>query len=231
MYYNIEKTYKKNNPNRKFDRFYWITSHILLIIFIGILLFGINIWLLLVIFIIVLVLLVIVYTILDSKQYLKNEKNVKGIRKKIKLYVEYIDDKNISNLVEILKENNITTMDGLDKCILHYQKKCSNKLKNSFCGNLTSLIIALASFMVVGYDEKTKTIDYDKLTLALQSAIGIIILAYALLYILKEIIDGFLGPKDKLYDELEDNLTYIYINFDKYFKGNICNRKKLYGKI
>lgn len=234
MYYNIEKMYKKNNPNRNFDLFYWIGSIALLIIFVCLSLFEINQWFLLVIFFIILIFLVVLYTIVDSKPYLQNEKKVKGIVKKLKIYVNNVENKNILNLVKILKENNITTPDKLKQCILHYQKKCSNGIKNSFWNNLTSLIIALASFMVVGYDEKTGAIDYNKLELALESAIGIIIIMYIMLYCLKAFIDGVLVPKDRLYDELEENLTYIYMNFNEYFENIVITEKfskKIFNNI
>lgn len=229
MYYNIEKEYKKNNPNRAFDLFYWISSISLAIIVICLELIGLNGWYLLATFFIILILLIILYTIVDSKKYLVNQKNVKGVKKRLKLYIDTIDNINIMNLVDILKSNNITTKDKLNQCILHYRKKCSNEIKNSFWGNVITLIITLASFMVVGYDEELRVIDYEKLSVALSSAIGIIIFMYIIIYDLKCFIDGILVPKDKLYDELEDNLTYVYMNFDKYFK-NIDKKESVFKR-
>ena len=117
-----------------------------------------------------------------------------------------------------MKNNNVTTKDELNQYILHYRGKVPNKIKNNFIGNLATLLIALASLIIVGYNEETKLINFDKISTAIGISIGIIIIVGIITCIFKMFIDGFLMPKDKLYDELEENLTYIYINFDKYFK-------------
>lgn len=216
MYYNIEKKYKKGNPNRKFDLFYWSFSLCLYILFFILIFLGINQWILLIIYFVIFIFAIILYIMDDSKNYL--DKNDKGIMVKLKKYIDGIDNENILNLIKILESNNITTKDELNQYILHYRSKIPNKIKDSFIGFLVTLIIALASLVIVGYDEETKLINFDKIGVAIESSIGIIIIVGIITYIFKMFIDGFLLPKDKLYDELEENLTYIYINFDKYFK-------------
>ncbi len=152
-------------------------------------------------------------------------KMLKEQQKKIELYLNGIHEKNILNLVEILKANNIITKDDLNQCILHYRKKCSNEIKSSFWNNLASILISLASFMIVGYDDNAKTIDYDKLAVVFGSAMGIIATFFIISYCLRVFISTILIPKDK-YDELEENLTYIYINFNKYFSGHNIKKRK-----
>ncbi len=82
MYYNIEKEYQKNNPNRRFNMFYWKLGLFLSIVFLGLNQLEINPIILFLTFMISLISVVIVYTIIDSKEYLQNAENVKGIAKK-----------------------------------------------------------------------------------------------------------------------------------------------------
>lgn len=216
MYYNFEKEYKKDNPNRKFDLFYWIFSSFLFILFSILTFLGINQWILLIIYFVVFIFGIVLYIINEFEKYF--DKKDKGIIKKLEKYVSSIDEKNILNLINILKNNNVTTKDELNQYILHYRGKAPNKIKNNFIGNLVTLLIALASLIIVGYNEETKLINFDKISTAIGISIGIIIIVGIITCIFKMFIDGFLMPKDKLYDELEENLTYIYINFDNYFK-------------
>ena len=120
-------------------------------------------------------------------------------------------------MVDILKSNNITKKDEINLCISHYRKKVPNRIKTGFIGNLTTLIIAVASFIIVGYNEDTKKLDFYKIEYAFSSSLGIVVVIGVAVLVLKMFKNGFFMPKDQLYEELEEKLTYIYINFGKYF--------------
>lgn len=217
MYYSIEKFYKKNNPNKEFNIFYWSVSISLAIIFVILTMFGVNTWVAIIAFFVILLLLIVVYTIVDYKNKLKNVEITNGLKNKIEAYRDSIQNQNIENLIYILQKNDITKKNQIKQCILYYNKKVPVTIKSGFLGNFTTMLIGLASFVVAGYDDELGDINYQKLITAFGSSIGIIFIIWPLVFGIKEFIDAFVFPKDKLYSELEDNLMYIYINHDKFF--------------
>lgn len=215
MYENIEKEYKKNLKSRKFKKFYWITATIL--IFISLLfkhdeivracfIYGL------------LFILVSGYFIFDYKKTLKSIKSKKRITSinGLNLYTKQVEKIRINSLINSLKEYNFKTKNDLKLIIDHYNSKKPLKIEADYLGWIVSVALTLSSFLEIAYDSQTQTIDYSKITIILGSTIGIIIVFMFPIFIFKIIIDSAILPKEKLHFKISEDLSHIYINFDKY---------------
>ena len=68
----------------------------------------------------------------------------------------------------------------------------------------------------IAYDNETKTIDYQKISIILGSTIGYIIYLLIPIICFKLIINSLLLPKKKIQSQLSEDISYIYLNFNKY---------------
>lgn len=211
MYNNIEKAYKKCNSNTRFSNHYWIYSVITLFIIYTLSKRNLNFIYLLFIETFIQIIFVLLYCIKDAKKYDKQTNY------DIKEYVDNLNKEDILNLVKILKNNNITSKDKLDKCLCHYRTKCPIKIKSSFWSTLLTLVIAIASLIVSSYSEKLNGIDLNKLSVALGSTIGIVLIAGFVIYVIKTIFYSLTQKNDTWYEDLEEKMTYIYVNYDEFF--------------
>lgn len=215
MYENIEKKYKKNLRNRKFNKFYWFSATILIFIssffkdyetlracFIYVLLFT----------------LVIGYFIFDYNKVLKAVKIKKRTKliNRLNLYTEQAEKIRIDSLINSLKEYNFKTKNDLKLIIDYYNSMKPLKIESDYLGWIVSIALTLSSFLEIAYDSQTQKIDYTKISVILGSTIGIIIGFMIPIIIFKKIIDSAILPKEKLHSKISEDLSHIYINFDNY---------------
>ena len=215
MYKNIEKSYIKGDPNRRFDVFYWTISFVLGSIASFFLLIGNrNKWLIMILFFLAFISCIIIYIIDDAKKYFPSNYYYSGVMKWLKDYVIIINHHNIKNLIDILSKNHIATKDDLRQCILHYQKRGSNTIKGGFFLSFLMFFLIVFCFFVVIYQKSIKFIDYTKWITMLNPSIVMILVSFLLLCCFKVLISDLLYLKEPLYEEIEDHLTYIYIHSD-----------------
>lgn len=218
MYKNIEKKYTELNPDNDFDKFYRRLSFITAPVFYVLFLISSHKILLFIIFILLLLLSIALYFIRDFKNFLnKNDMNL-NLLAKFKVYFKLIDDKKISNLVELLKKYNINDKDKLQLSINYYNRKAPIKIESSLLGWVVSFAITLASIVSIGFDENTGKINYNKLNEILGSTLGILIIVLLPILSVRFAINALKSSKDELYKELEDNITHVYVNYDVYKK-------------
>ena len=122
MFKTIEKNYKKNLRETKFNKFYWITS-ILLILGSSLLQISDNIkpyfiYILLLIF-------VIGYFIINYKKTMKNVniKNKTNFIEKLKIYNNEIEKQNFNKIILLLKQYNFKTKNDLKLAIDYYNSE------------------------------------------------------------------------------------------------------------
>ena len=215
MFKDIEKNYKKNLRETKFNKFYWITSFLLIL---GSSLLQISdnikpyfIYTLLFIF-------VIGYFIIN---YIKTMKNVNikkkiNIIEKLKIYSSEVEKQNFNNIILLLKQYNFKTKNDLKLAIDYYNSEKPIKVESDYLGWIVSISLTLSSFIEIAYNTETQAIDTTKISVILSSALGIIIGFLIPIIIFKIIINKSFTSKKTIRSNLSDDLSYIYLNFDKY---------------
>lgn len=215
MFKDIEKNYKKNLRETKFNKFYWITSFLLIL---GSSLLQISdnikpyfIYTLLFIF-------VIGYFIIN---YIKTMKNVNikkkiNIIEKLKIYSSKVEKQNFNNIILLLKQYNFKTKNDLKLAIDYYNSEKPIKVESDYLGWIVSISLTLSSFIEIAYNTETQAIDTTKISVILGSALGIIIGFLIPIIIFKIIINKSFTSKKTIRSNLSDDLSYIYLNFDKY---------------
>lgn len=215
MFKDIEKNYKKNLRETKFNKFYWITSFLLIL---GSSLLQISdnikpyfIYTLLFIF-------VIGYFIIN---YIKTMKNINikkkiNIIEKLKIYSSEVEKQNFNNIILLLKQYNFKTKNDLKLAIDYYNSEKPIKVESDYLGWIVSISLTLSSFIEIAYNTETQAIDTTKISVILGSALGIIIGFLIPIIIFKIIINKSFTSKKTIRSNLSDDLSYIYLNFDKY---------------
>ena len=215
MFKDIEKNYKKNLRETKFNKFYWITSFLLIL---GSSLLQISnnikpyfIYTLLFIF-------VIGYFIIN---YIKTMKNVNikkkiNIIEKLKIYSSEVEKQNFNNIILLLKQYNFKTKNDLKLAIDYYNSEKPIKVESDYLGWIVSISLTLSSFIEIAYNTETQAIDTTKISVILGSTLGIIIGFLIPIIIFKIIINKPFTSKKTIRSNLSDDLSYIYLNFDKY---------------
>ena len=225
MFKDIEKNYKKNLRETKFNKFYWITSFLLIL---GSSLLQISdnikpyfIYTLLFIF-------VIGYFIIN---YIKTMKNVNikkkiNIIEKLKIYSNEVEKQNFNNIILLLKQYNFKTKNDLKLAIDYYNSEKPIKVESDYLGWIVSISLTLSSFIEIAYNTETQAIDTTKISVILGSALGIIIGFLIPIIIFKIIINKSFTSKKTIRSNLSDDLSYIYLNFDKY-KNQLSKKQQV----
>ena len=215
MFKNIEKSYKKNLRENKFNKYYWCVAISLIVIssffkipnnikpyFIYISLF----------------ILVIGYFIIDFFKVIKKckLKYKTPISIIFNAYIKEIESQNVNNLILLLKQYNFRTKNDLKLAIDYYNSEKPLKVESDYLGWIVSIALTLSSFIEIAYNSETQTIDMTKISVILGSTAGIIIGFIIPIIIIKLVINGIIIPKKRLQSNLSEDLSYIYLNFDKY---------------
>lgn len=215
MFKNIEKNYKKNLRENKFNKYYWFIAISLMIIssvfkmpnnvkpyFIYISLF----------------ILVIGYFIVDFFKVIKKDKlkDKTPILILFNAYIKEIESQNVNNLILLLKQYNFRTKNDLKLAIDYYNSEKPLKVESDYLGWIVSIALTLSSFIEIAYNNETQTIDMTKISIILGSTAGIIIVFIIPIIIIKLVINRIIIPKKRLQSNLSEDLSYIYLNFDKY---------------
>ena len=109
------------------------------------------------------IILMVGYLFFDIKKVLtKNELNRNFFQKTV-LYFSSLNKEFTNNLANILKEKNINKKSDIQLLINYYNKKSSITIQSSIWEKISAFAITIASFVVIGYNDNTKQIDYDKL--------------------------------------------------------------------
>ena len=215
MFKNIEKIYKKNLRETKFNKFYWITSFLLII---GSSLLQISdnvkpyfIYTLLFIF-------VIGYFIINYINTMKNV-NIKkkiNIIDKLKIYSNEVEKQNFNNIILLLKQYNFKTKNDLKLAIDYYNSEKPIKIESDYLGWIVSIALTLSSFIEIAYNTETQSIDTTKISIILGSTLGILAEFLVPIIVFKIIINKIFISKKTIRSNLSDDLSYIYLNFNKY---------------
>lgn len=215
MFKDMEKKYKKGLNENKFNKFYWSTSFFLIF---GSFLLKIPdnvkpyfIYVLLSIF-------VIGYFIVNYIKIMKNNniKNKTNFIEKLNAYSNEIKKQNFNRIILLLKQYNFKTKNDLKLAIDYFNSEKSIKVESDYLGWIISISLTLSSFIEIAYNTETQTIDTTKISVILGSTIGILIEFLIIIIILNLVINVLFISKKTIRSNLSDDLSYIYLNFNKY---------------
>lgn len=215
MFKSIEKKYKNNLRESKFNKYYWTIALTLMIIS---LIFKMPNNIKAYFIYISLFILVIIYFGIDFVKITKNYTINKKITflDKFKIYIKEVENQNINNLISLLKQYNFKTKNDLKMAIDYYNSEKPIKVESNYLGWIVSIALTLSSFIEIAYNPETQAIDITKISVILGSTTGIIIVFLIPIIFFKFFINGVVIPKKRLQSNLSEDLTYIYLNFDKY---------------
>jgi len=231
MFSNLEKEYKKISKINQFAKYYWKCAFILFTA-LSLLFYIIsnNYYIYIYIFTFLLFfILIFMYIYNDYKNTMKNiifNKN-DGIGKKIKEYKNKNVQKYKSNLIKLLIKYNFKTREDLKLAIDYYNAKQPKKIQSSFFTWFISTLLTISSFIEIAYDIDKNEINFHKLYLILNSSLSYIIIFTVPILVVRIIIESIFFSNNKLYSQLIDDLSNIYINYDKY--GNLLENN-IYDK-
>lgn len=215
MFKNIEKNYKKNLRESKFNKYYWTIA--LTLMFISLVFKMPNNIKAYFIYISIFI-LVIIYFGVDfvkiTKNYTINKKTT--FLTKFKIYIKEVENQNINNLILLLKQYNFKTKNDLKMAIDYYNSEKPIKVESNYLGWIVSIALTLSSFIEIAYNTETQAIDTTKISVILGSTAGIIIVFLISIIFLNFFINSVVISKKRLHSNLSEDLTYIYLNFDKY---------------
>lgn len=221
MFQDIEKQYKKSFKERQFNIFYWSIATILIILYIifqnalkskEFILFSI------------LFVFIIIYFATDYYETIKNTKKIKGFKQHVILYAEETRKQQLNNLIASLKFYNFKTKNDLKLAIDYFNNQRPITIESSFLAWIVSASLTIASFIEIAYDKETLSIDYTKLSIISESTLGIIFIFIVIFAFFKITFKFSYFSKKSIQSELVDDLTYIYMNFDKY-KNQLTKNK------
>lgn len=215
MFKYIEKNYKKNLNETKFNKFYWTTS-ILLILSSSLLKIADNYK---PYFVYVLLFICVVgYFIVDYIKIMKiiNIKKKINFIDKLKIYSNEVKKQNFNKIIQLLKQYNFKTKNDLKLAIDYFNSEKPIKIESDYLGWIVSISLTLSSFIEIAYNNETQTIDTTKISVIFGSTLGIMIGFLISIITLKLIINNLFISKKTIRSNLSDDLSYIYLNFNKY---------------
>ena len=223
MFSSFEKEYKKTLDEVKFNKFYIVSS--VIVSFVTYILSKIfpslyNAKFICIFSISLLVISVFLYTLIDYIKFY----DVSQIDKKDKLiikisrYMEFKKSQPIYDLLILLNKYNFNTKNKLRIAIEHYSGRQSIKIESSIMAFVISTLISLASLISIFYDDQTKTFSVEKATAIINTTIGFCIIPILIAIIIFIIAKCLIYSNKKLYSTLNEEIAYIYVNYDKYKK-------------
>lgn len=215
MFKTIEKDYKRNLRETKFNKFYWITSF-LLILSSSLLQIPDNIkpyFIYVLLFIFVIGYFLINYIKTMKKVNIKKKIN---IIEKLKIYNNEIEKQGFDKIILLLKQYNFRTKNDLKLAIDYYNSEKTIKVESDYLGWIVSIVLTLSSFIEIAYNAENQTIDTPKVSVILSSTLGILLGLLVPIIIFKIMINNIFISKKTIRSNLSDDLSYIYLNFNKY---------------
>ncbi len=227
MFAKIEKEYKKLSKGRFFTIYYWcsVLLTLLLTTLFSYIFENFNAiryhFTYFTLFI-----LVFIYFYIDFMNVIKflNVKKSEMLFIKIKKYINYNKDNYIDKLLTILKLHNFKTKSDLKLAIDYYNQKQPIKIDPNYLSWIVSIAITISSLVELAYNDTTQMIDFNKITIIFNISLQytfIISISFLSAYWLIRLV--FL-PNKKVYSNIIDDLSYIYLNFNK-FKSKLNKEK------
>lgn len=98
----------------------------------------------------------------------------------------------------------------------YYNSEKPIKVESDYLEWIVSIALTLSSFIEIAYNNETQTIDTTKISFILSSILGILLGFLVPIIMIKIIMNKQFISKKTIRSNLSDDLSYIYLNFNKY---------------
>lgn len=212
MFEDLMREYRKDSREKKFNVFYWRFSVLILP-------FSLYFNFSLLFVFILLIMASVSYFLIDYFKIMKgiNVKE-KGIKSRIKAYNNKIEKLKFDSIIKLLKQYNLKTKSDLKFAIDYFISEKPIKTVPNLLELIITIFFSLAAFIGVAYNTETKSLNIEMINKIIDSTLAVLLCTLVPILIVKFIIDIFKNPKDKRYTNLINDLSYIYVNFDKFEK-------------
>lgn len=215
MFTEIEREYRKGLIERRFWRYYWRRAILAIILAsVATVIFGFPSWAASFIIAGVLIILVIIFFIGDAHTLIK--KRPAKAQSWKEAYRSADQQLRLETLLRDLKHHQINTKDEIRLAIDYYQAQRPISTRTSLLEFILSIAIAIMSVLAITYDDQLHTIDSLKLTAIFWPTIKIILIIIIPLLVITFIIRRIFESNIKIDSILIEDLSYIYVNFEKY---------------
>ncbi len=217
MFDAIEKSYKRDAAEQRYNKIYWPLAVILcLVAIIFSYTTSLNIFLIVGVLALVLLAIVVLFFYLDIKKLGQSHaklRDTNGVIATLRAYFAVNDEARLDNLIKSLRQLNIRTSDDVKVMIEYFEHKLPSPAKPSLFSGTLSLILSIGTLVIVAYDDSINTINVSRLVSVLVPTISvaiIILLPFLLAQIVISVMNSIRRKKDTA---LVEDLIYIYINF------------------
>ena len=215
IYEKLENEYKKNNPYRKYNHNLLKLLLLIMVIVEILYLFLKNIQLISIVSIILIIVSFFLYFIIIIYKFTKKIKYA-NFKERIDYFISDNNMIKINTLINILNLKTIKDKKTLLLLIEHYRTKLPKYKNINIIETSIALIGIITSITII-----FTTYDFiiaEKILLAILGITIIFIAFYFLITVLFTGINSIYYSKIRLYIDLEETLTSLYMNYDKLIK-------------
>lgn len=221
MYKEIEDQFKKEMSDHKFNVWYLCGSIIIMLI-IEIInnILKMNPDSIIIATAILELISTLLFYIKNYNKYINLKNKLFNNQTKVR-YSDYKNNRELFNIILILKNKNIIQKEDLKHIIEYYRIKIPRNIKQNIFNTIIEILLGVLSFSIIFIGED-KLIDLNKAVANLELIIilSIIIIFY---FSLGKVIKNVFVTKDKVYLSLEEKLSFVYINYNN-FKDILLNK-------
>lgn len=222
MFSDIEREYKKNltELDHRFKSYYWPWAiAVLALALVADFLLKWNRWLVYGTVIIALAILVALFFFQDYRRERKKlpQKTPQYTRREI--YTNTDDKRRIEELVVDLRKYHLTTRDDIKTALEYFERKMPVNDKSSLLEWLATAVIALASIVILAYDDDLGGVNLQRFIGMFGSAFALSLALLAPIVIGKAISLRVNGSQAELDARLVEDLAFIYVNYNDFEKA------------
>ncbi len=222
MFSDIEREYKKNltELDHRFKSYYWPWAVVVLSLALAAdFLLKWNRWLVYGAVVAALAVLVALFFFQDYHRERKKlpQKTPQYTRREI--YTNTDDKHRIEKLIVDLRKYNLTTRDDIKTALEYFERKMPVADKGSLLEWLATAVIALASIVILAYDDELGGVNVQRFIGMFGSAFAFSLALLAPIVIGKAISLRVNGSQAELDARLVEDLAFVYVNYQDFEKN------------
>lgn len=218
MFTEIERAYRKGLREQRFSVYYWPKALITIVLTI-VLVYGLGFqdWVVYILATAILLGFAIYFLIKDVREIIGERPDL-TLYARLRTYFVEDDEVRISNLLVDLYEHGLEEKSDLKLAIDYFERRRPILTRPSLLEWLLSAIVALASLIVIVYDESTGVIDNVKFSAILGATFELSLVVILPIFAVRLFMAHTDSVRRKLDSILVEDLAYIYVNFDEYLE-------------
>ncbi len=216
MFTEIERAYRKGLRERRFSVYYWPKALVIIVLTV-VLVYGLGFqnWVVYTLSAAILLGFAIYFLVNDIHEILGSRPDLSPYAK-LRTYFFEDDQVRIGNLLIDLHEHGLTEKNDLKLAIDYFERRRPVLTRPSLLEWVLSAIVALASLIIIVYDESTGVIDNEKLFTVLRATFELSLVVVLPILVVRLFMAYTDAARRKLDSILVEDLAYLYVNFEEY---------------